>query len=198
MLLSELHVGDLSSVSTFPPKVLCCCESLYLEMPTFLFCYELNEPLCWASMVHNMIETLLYFSVLQFLKFLFSGWILPCFRKKSQADPMDLWFIFRNRVLQCIQIRVMHLVQSFVCMLQNSNTNPKGDQSWVLFGRNDAKAKTPVLWPPHAKSWPIGKDSDAGKDWGQEEKGMAEDEMAGWHHWLDGRESEWTPGVGDG
>ena len=64
--------------------------------------------------------------------------------------------------------------------------------------RNDAKAETPVLWPPHAKSWLIGKDSDAGKDWGQEEKGMTEDEMAGWHHWLDGRESGWTPGVGDG
>jgi len=59
-------------------------------------------------------------------------------------------------------------------------------------------SKTPVLWPPHAKSWLIGKDSDDGRDWGQEEKGMTEDEMAGWHHWLDGRESEWTPGVGDG
>jgi len=52
--------------------------------------------------------------------------------------------------------------------------------------------------PPHAKNWLIGKDSDAGRDWGQEEKGTTEDEMAGWHHWLDGRESEWTPGVGDG
>ena len=72
------------------------------------------------------------------------------------------------------------------------------DQPWDFFGRNDAKAETPVLRPPHAKSWIIGKDSDAGKDWGQEEKGMTEDEMAGWHHWLDGRESEWTPGVGDG
>ena len=58
-------------------------------------------------------------------------------------------------------------------------------------------AETPVLWPPHAKSWLIGKDSDAGRDWGQEEKGTTEDEMAGWHH-LDGCESEWTPGVGDG
>ena len=74
----------------------------------------------------------------------------------------------------------------------------EGDQPWDFFGRNDAKAKTPVLWPPHAKSWLIGKDSDAGRAWGQEEKGMAEDEMAGWHHWLDGREFEWTPGVGDG
>ena len=67
-----------------------------------------------------------------------------------------------------------------------------------FFGRNDAKAETPVLWPPHMKSWLIGKDSDAGRDWGQEEKGMTEDEMAGWHHWLDGRGSEWTLGVGDG
>jgi len=68
----------------------------------------------------------------------------------------------------------------------------------VFFRRNDAKAETPVLWPPHAKSWLIGKDSDAGRDWGQKEKGMTEDEMSGWHHWLDGRESEWTPGVCDG
>ena len=74
----------------------------------------------------------------------------------------------------------------------------EGDQSWVFFGRNDAKAETPVLWPPDAKSWLIGKESDAGRDWGQEEKGMTEDEMAGWHHQLDGRESKWTPGVGDG
>ena len=76
--------------------------------------------------------------------------------------------------------------------------HPKGDQPWVFFGRNDAKAESPVLWPPHAKSWLIGKGSDAGRDWGQEEKGTTEDEMAGWHHWLDGRESQWTPGVGDG
>ena len=70
--------------------------------------------------------------------------------------------------------------------------------TWDFFGRNDAKAETPVLWPPHAKSWLIGKDSDAGRDWEQEEKGMTEDEMAGWHHWLNGHESEWTLGYGDG
>ena len=73
----------------------------------------------------------------------------------------------------------------------------KGDQSWMFFGRNHAKAETPILWTPHAKSWLIGKDSDAGRDWGQEEKGTTGDEMAGWHHGLDGRESEWTPGDGD-
>ena len=74
----------------------------------------------------------------------------------------------------------------------------KGDQSWVFFGRNDTIAETPILWPPRVKSWLIGKDSDAGRDWGQEEKGMTEDEMVGWHHWHDGRESGWTPGVADG
>ena len=66
----------------------------------------------------------------------------------------------------------------------------KGDQPWVFFGRTDAKAEAPVLWPPHAKSCLIGKDSDAGRDWGQLEKGATEDEMAGWHHRLNGRVSE--------
>ena len=66
----------------------------------------------------------------------------------------------------------------------------KGDRSWDIFRRNDAKAETPVLWPPHAESRLIGKDPDAGRDWGQEEKGTAEDEMAAWHHRLDGHEFE--------
>ena len=79
--------------------------------------------------------------------------------------------------LNCKEIQLVH---------------PKGDQPWVFL-----KAGTPILWPPHAKSWLIGK-TDAGRDWGQEEKGTTEDEMAGWHHWLDGHESGWTPGVGDG
>jgi len=83
--------------------------------------------------------------------------------------------------------------------LQGDPTSPFWRRSALGFlWRNDAEAETPVLWPPHAKSWLTGKDSDAGRDWGQEEKGMPEDEMAGWHHWLDGRESELTPGVGDG
>ena len=66
--------------------------------------------------------------------------------------------------------------------------HPKGDQSWVFIGRTDAEAQTPVLWLPHAKICLIEKDSDAGRDWGQEEKGMTEDEMAGWHHRLNGHE----------
>ena len=74
----------------------------------------------------------------------------------------------------------------------------EGDQPRVFFGRTDAKAETPILWPPDVKSWLIGKDSDAGKDWGQEEKGMTENVMAEWHPRLDGHEFEWTPAVGDG
>ena len=92
--------------------------------------------------------------------------------KKTLESPLD-----------CKEIQPVHL---------------KGDQSWVFFGRTDAEAETPVLWPPHAKSWLTGKNPDAWRDWGQEEKGTTEDELAGWHHGLDGRESEWTPGVGDG
>ena len=65
-----------------------------------------------------------------------------------------------------------------------------GDQSWLFIGRTDAETETRRLWPPHVKSWLIGKDSDAGRDWGQEEKGTTEDEMAGWHHWLNGHDSE--------
>ena len=68
--------------------------------------------------------------------------------------------------------------------------HPKGDQSWVLIGRTDLEAETPVLWPPDVKSWFVGKDPDAGKTWSQEEKGMPEDEIVGWHHRLSGHEFE--------
>ena len=105
------------------------------------------------------------------------GWALKnwCFwtvvLEKTLESPLD-----------CKEIKLVH---------------SEGDQPWDSFGRNDAKAETPVLWPPHVKTWLIGKDSDARRDWGQEEKGMTDDEMAEWHHWLDRHESEWTPGIGD-
>ena len=84
-------------------------------------------------------------------------------------------------------------------VLQGDPTSPFWRRSTLdFFGRNDAKAETLVFWRPHAKGWLIGKDSEAWRDWWQEEKWMTEDEMAGWHHRLDGREFEWTLGVGDG
>ena len=75
--------------------------------------------------------------------------------------------------------------------------NPKGNQSWIFIGRTDAEAETPILWTPDVKNWLIGKDPDAGKDWRQKEKGTTEDEMVGWHHWLDEHEFEQALGVGD-
>ena len=76
--------------------------------------------------------------------------------------------------------------------------NPKGNQSWIFIGRTDAKAEAPILWPPYGKNWFIGKYPNAGKDWRQEEKGMTEDEIVGWHHWHNGREFEQAPGVDEG
>ena len=76
--------------------------------------------------------------------------------------------------------------------------HPKGNQSWIFIGRTNVEAVTLTFWPPDMKSWFIGKDPDTGKDWGQEEKGTTEDEMGGWHHWLNGQGFGWTPGVGDG
>ena len=103
----------------------------------------------------------------------------------QRIDAFELWLLEKTleSPLDCKEIQPVH---------------SEWDQPWDFFGRNDAKAESPVLWPPHAKTWLIGKDCDAGRDWGQEEKGTTEDEMAGWHQWLNGRESGWTPGAGDG
>ena len=98
-----------------------------------------------------------------------------------RIDAFELWCW--RRLLACKEIQPVH---------------PKGDQSWLFIGRTDVEAETPILWPPDAKSWLIWKGPDAGKDWVQEEKGMTEDEMVGWHHRLDGHGFGCTPGVCDG
>ena len=95
-----------------------------------------------------------------------------------RTDAFELW---------CWR-RLLRVPWTWIFLIQP--VHPKGDQSWVFIGRTDAEAETPILWPPHAKSWLVGKDPDAGKDRGQEEKGTTEDEMAGWHHRLDGHGSE--------
>ena len=96
----------------------------------------------------------------------------PTALEKTLESPLD-----------CKEIQPVHL---------------KGDGSWVFIGRTDVETETPILWPPDANIWLIGEDPDAGKDWGQEEKGMTEDEMVGWHHCLNGHGFGWTLGVGDG
>ena len=107
--------------------------------------------------------------------------------RRLSTEELMLWTVVLEKTLH-----------SPLDFKETQPVHSEGDHPWVFFGRNDVKAETAVLWPPHVKSWLIGKDSDAGRDWGQEEKGMTEDEMARWHHWPDGHEFEWTPGVGDG
>ena len=108
---------------------------------------------------------------------------------KESWAPKNWWFWTLGlektleSLLDCKEIQPVH---------------PKGDQSWAFIGRTDVEAETPMLWPPDGKSWLIWKDPDAGKDREQEEKGMTEDEMVGWHHRLNGYGFGWTPGVGDG
>ena len=103
-----------------------------------------------------------------------------------------MWYIYKMEYYSAIKIE-----GSLDCK-ESQPVHPKGDQSWMLIGRTDVEAETPVLWPPAVKSWLIWKDHDAGKDWRREEKGTTEDEMFGWHHRLDGHEFEQAPGVGDG
>ena len=136
--------------------------------------------LTWAT---SILVNAMVFPVVMYGCWTMKSWTV----KKAEhwrIDAFELWMLEKTleSPLDCKEIQPVH----------------SKDQSWVFFGRNDAKAETPVLWPPHVKSWLTGKDSDAGRDWGQEEKGTMEDEMAGWHHRLGGCEFEWTPGVGDG
>ena len=99
--------------------------------------------------------------------------------RKLSAEELILWTLVLEKTLEsplnCKMIQPVH---------------PKGDQFWVFIGRTDAEAETPVLWPPDAKNWLAGKDPDARKDWRWQEKGMTEDEVVGWYHWLDGHEFE--------
>ena len=108
-------------------------------------------------------------------------------KESRELKSWCFWAVVLEKILKspldCKEIQPVH---------------PKGNQSWIFIGKTDAEAETPILWTPDAKNWLLGKDPDAGKDWRQEEKGMTEDEMVGWHRWLDGHEFEQAPGVGDG
>ena len=107
-------------------------------------------------------------------------------KRKLSAKKWCFWTVVLEKTLESpLDCKEIQSVQ------------PKGNQSWIFTGRTDAEAETPILWPPDVESWLIGKDSDAGRDWGQEEKGTIEDEMAGWHHWLHGHEFEQTLRVGE-
>ena len=123
-------------------------------------------------------------------------------------------YLFRRVPLSCLRCHVLGLSPQYVhqtstVVLEKTPespldfkeikpVNPKGNKHWIFIGRTDVEAEAPIFWPPDVKSWLIGKDPDAGKDWRQEEKGRTEDEMVGWHHWFNGHEFEQALGDGVG
>ena len=140
-----------------------------------------------------------------------SQWIIPS--SLLSSEPIEKWTHGSNRDSPSENMALHLLPEELSQILWALLSSPRLDRGitpsrasqslksryrYRFIGRTDAEAETPILWPPHVKSWLIGKDPDAGRDWGQEEKGTTEDEMAGWHHRLDGHEFEWTQGVGDG
>ena len=122
-------------------------------------------------------------------------WLLcsPC-----PSLKLSFFLIYKREELMLLNCGVGEDSWESLGLQGDQPVHSEGDQPWDFFGRNDAEAEAPVLWPPHAESWLIGKDSDAGKGWRQEEKGMIEDEMVGWHHWLGGHESVQIPGDSEG
>ena len=160
------------------------CPSPATFLPTFSKAYEL------ASLTDSILKSrdiTLPTKVCLVKAMVFHVWMWELDYKKSWGlKNWCFWTVVLEKTLEspldCKEIQSVH---------------PKGDQSWIFIGRTDDEAETPILWPPDAKSWLIGKDPDAGKDWGQE-KGTTEDEMVGQHHRLNGHGFGWTPGVGDG
>ena len=111
---------------------------------------------------------------------------------------VGLWRKLSTKKLMLLNWVLEKILESPLDCKEIQPVHPKGNQSWIFIRRTDAEAETPVLWPPDAKSWLLGKDPDAGKDWRCEEKGMTKDKMVGWHHWLNEHVFELTPGVDDG
>ena len=114
-----------------------------------------------------------------------------------ELDHKESW-VPKNWCFWTVVLENSPIPESPLDYKEVKQVNHKWNQSWIFIGRTDAKAETPILWPLDTKNWLTGKDPDAGKDWRQEENGLTQDEMVGWHHWLDGPEFEQGQGVGDG
>ena len=140
---------------------------------------------------HLIYEIGLNFNLLKMWVVQFHSVTQLCLTLCDPRDYSPLGFPVHHQLLELAQTHVHRVCDA------TQPVHPKGKQSWIFIGRTDAEAEASILWLPDAKNWLIGKDPDAGKYWRQE-KGMTEDEMVGWHHWLNGHEFEQAPGVGDG
>ena len=173
-------------------------ESEWSEVKVAQSCLFLCDPLDYT--LHGILQARIWEWVafpfcrgsFQPRDFLHCKWILYPLNQKgspwmSELDHKESWapknWCFRTVVLE-------KTLESPLACKEIKPDHPKGNQSWVFIGRTDAEAEIPILWPPDGKNWVTGKDPDAGKDWRQEEKGMTEDEMVGWHHWCHGHEFE--------
>ena len=116
--------------------------------------------------------------------------IIHCLQHLSMVQYQVLLLRWMWKNWCCWTVVLEKTLESPLDCKEIKSVNPKGNQSWIFIGRTDAEAETPILWPPDVKNWLIGKYPDAGKDWRQEEKGMTEDKIVGWHHWLDGHKFE--------
>ena len=184
------------------PSLLLRSQTLMSSLTLLSYIYSLSVySLCWLFIrIHLESESdhlsppplppghLIISSFLDYFNSLLTGltWELD-YKESSVTKNWCFWTTVFEKTLEspldCKEIQAVH---------------PKGNRSWVFIRRTNVEAETPILWPPDPKNWLIGKDPDAGKDWKQEEKGTTEDEMVGWHHWLDWHEFEQAPGDGDG
>ena len=184
------------------PSLLLRSQTLMSSLTLLSYIYSLSVySLCWLFIrIHLESESdhlsppplppghLIISSFLDYFNSLLTGltWELD-YKESSVTKNWCFWTTVFEKTLEspldCKEIQPVH---------------PKGNRSWIFIRRTNVEAETPILWPPDPKNWFIGKDPDAGKDWKQEEKGTTEDEMVGWHHWLDWHEFEQAPGDGDG
>ena len=184
------------------PSLLLRSQTLMSSLTLLSYIYSLSVySLCWLFIrIHLESESdhlsppplppghLIISSFLDYFNSLLTGltWELD-YKESSVTKNWCFWTTVFEKTLEspldCKEIQAVH---------------PKGNRSWIFIRRTNVEAETPILWPPDPKNWFIGKDPDAGKDWKQEEKGTTEDEMVGWHHWLDWHEFEQAPGDGDG
>ena len=148
---------------------------------------------CFADKIH-LVEAMVF----PVVRYGCENWTI----NKAECQSIDalffclFFFFFLELIVWAVMLK--KTLESPLDCKEIQPFNPQGNQSWISIGRTDPEAETPILWPPDGKNWLIWKDPDAGKDWRCEEEGMTEDEMVGWHHWLDGHDFEQALGIGDG
>ena len=196
MFIGHLYFffGEMSIQVLCPFFNLVVCFCCWILVVLYIIFVLISYQMCDLQIFSPIVE-IFSPSLLTLLTVSFNAQKFLIFRKSSLS--IFSFVVSQNVISKQSDITKKTLESPLDCK-EIQPVHPKGDQSWVFIGRTDIEAETPILWPPNVKSWLIWKDPDAGKDWGQEEKGMTADEMVRWHHRLNGHGFGWTLGVGDG